>query len=445
MNRIRILVCLVMTSSFLIQAQKQWTLQECLDYAMANNITLQQNRISSQQRNAEVEAGKAALWPSLSFSTNHNVSYRPFSESTINLTNGSMSTTSSETNYTGNYGINANWTVWNGGRNRYNIQASEMNKQLADLQTEETANSIQEQIAQLYIQILYVTEAVKVDSEMVKLSTLQRDRGLEMLKVGSMAKVDVAQLEAQVTQDKYSLVNMQSQLANYKLQLKQLLEILGPTEFEIAIPALTDQQVLTLIPDRQAVYQQALETRPEIQSSKLNIDAAKLEIKNAKAAALPTLSMSANMASNHASGINTHFDRQMKKNWSNSLSLSLSVPIFDQKQTKTNVTKAKLATRNSELQLQDTEKKLYSNIENFWLQATTSQQQFIAAKSNVENMTQSYELVSEQFRLGLKNIVELTTGKNNLLSAKQQMLQSKYMALFNMAMLRFYSGEKIKL
>ena len=445
MNRIRILVCLVMTSSFLVQAQKQWTLQECLDYAMANNITLQQNRISSQQRNAEVEAGKAALWPSLSFSTNHNVSYRPFSESTINLTNGSMSTTSSETNYTGNYGINANWTVWNGGRNRYNIQASEMNKQLADLQTEETANSIQEQIAQLYIQILYVTEAVKVDSEMVKLSTLQRDRGLEMLKVGSMAKVDVAQLEAQVTQDKYSLVNMQSQLANYKLQLKQLLEILGPTEFEIAIPALTDQQVLTLIPDRQAVYQQALEIRPEIQSSKLNIDAAKLEIKNAKAAALPTLSMSANMASNHASGINTHFDRQMKKNWSNSLSLSLSVPIFDQKQTKTNVTKAKLATRNSELQLQDTEKKLYSNIENFWLQATTSQQQFIAAKSNVENMTQSYELVSEQLRLGLKNIVELTTGKNNLLSAKQQMLQSKYMALFNMAMLRFYSGEKIKL
>ena len=445
MNRIRILVCLVMTSSFLVQAQKQWTLQECLDYAMANNITLQQNRISSQQRNAEVEAGKAALWPSLSFSTNHNVSYRPFSESTINLTNGSMSTTSSETNYTGNYGINANWTVWNGGRNRYNIQASEMNKQLADLQTEETANSIQEQIAQLYIQILYVTEAVKVDSEMVKLSTLQRDRGLEMLKVGSMAKVDIAQLEAQVTQDKYSLVNMQSQLANYKLQLKQLLEILGPTEFEIAIPALTDQQVLKLIPDRQAVYQQALETRPEIQSSKLNIDAAKLEIKNAKAAALPTLSMSANMASNHASGINTHFDRQMKKNWSNSLSLSLSVPIFDQKQTKTNVTKAKLATRNSELQLQDTEKKLYSNIENFWLQATTSQQQFIAAKSNVENMTQSYELVSEQFRLGLKNIVELTTGKNNLLSAKQQMLQSKYMALFNMAMLRFYSGEKIKL
>ena len=445
MNRIRILVCLVMASPFLVQAQKQWTLQECLDYAMANNITLQQNRISSQQRNAEVEAGKAALWPSLSFSTNHNVSYRPFSESTINLTNGSMSTTSSETNYTGNYGINANWTVWNGGRNRYNIQASEMNKQLADLQTEETANSIQEQIAQLYIQILYVTEAVKVDSEMVKLSTLQRDRGLEMLKVGSMAKVDIAQLEAQVTQDKYSLVNMQSQLANYKLQLKQLLEILGPTEFEIAIPALTDQQVLTLIPDRQAVYQQALETRPEIQSSKLNIDAAKLEIKNAKAAALPTLSMSANMASNHASGINTHFDRQMKKNWSNSLSLSLSVPIFDQKKTKTNVTKAKLATRNSELQLQDTEKKLYSNIENFWLQATTSQQQFIAAKSNVENMTQSYELVSEQFRLGLKNIVELTTGKNNLLSAKQQMLQSKYMALFNMAMLRFYSGEKIKL
>lgn len=438
------LLCLA-CSLLYSHAQKKWTLQECIDYALENNITLQQNRISSAQKQVEIEASKGALFPSLSFSTSHNVSYRPFSESTINLTNGSMSSTSSETNYNGNYGINANWTIWNGGRNTKNVKASEMSKQLADLQAEQTANSIQEQIAQLYIQILYETEAVKVDSEIVKMSIMQRDRALEMLKVGSIAKVDVAQLEAQITQDKYSLVNAQSQLANFKLQLKQLLEIHGGEEFDIAVPDMTDAVIMSTIPSQKSIYETALSIRPEIQSGKLSIDAARLDEKIAKTGYYPTLSMSANIGSNNASGQHSNIDQQLKKNWSNSVGLSLSVPIFDQKQTKTNIAKAKLNTQNSELQLQDTEKKLYSDIENFWLQATTSQQQFIAAKSNVNSMQESYDLVSEQFKLGLKNIVELTTGKNNLLSAKQQMLQSKYTALFNLSMLRFYQGSKVKL
>ena len=440
-------IALLCLACFLIcsYAQKKWTLQECIDYALENNITLQQNRISSAQKQVEIEASKAALFPSLSFSTSHTLSYRPYSESTINLTNGSMSTTSAQTNYNGNYGINANWTIWNGGKNTKNIKASEMNKQLADLQSEQTANSIQEQIAQLYIQILYETEAVKVDSEIVKMSIMQRDRALEMQKVGSIAKVDVAQLEAQITQDQYSLVNAQSQLANFKLQLKQLLEIHGSDDFDVAVPELLDKSILATIPSQKSIYETALNIRPEIQSGKLSIDAAKLDEKIAKAGYYPTLSMSANIGSNNASGQHSNIDKQLKKNWSNSVGLSLSVPIFDQKQTKSNVSKAKLNTQNSELELQSTQKKLYSDIENFWLQATTSQQQYIAARSNVNSIQESYDLVSEQFKLGLKNIVELTTGKNNLLSAKQQMLQSKYTALYNLSMLRFYQGSKVKL
>ena len=110
---------------------------------------------------------------------------------------------------------------------------------------EETANSIQEQIAQLYVQILYENEAVAVNEQIVEASIMQRDRAKEMVKVGSLAKVDLAQLEAQVTQDQYSLVNAQSQLANYKLQLKQLLEIHGAESFEVAVPEVADEKVLS--------------------------------------------------------------------------------------------------------------------------------------------------------------------------------------------------------
>ena len=336
-----VLLLLVMSA----HAQKKWTLQECIDYALANNITLQQNKITSAQRGLDVEASKAALFPNVNFNTNQSVSYRPFSETTTSLTNGSMTSTSSAVNYNGNYGVSAAWTIWNGNRNRNNIKSSEMNKQLSDLQTEQTANSIQEQITQLYIQILYQKEAVKVDSEIIKQSIIQRDRANEMLKVGSIAKVDVAQLEAQVTQDQYTLIRTKSQLENYKLQLKQLLEIHGDDDFDVTAPEVSDKAVLAAIPSKSSVYETALNIRPEIQTNKLNIDAAKLDEKIAKSGYLPTISMNASVSSSNSSGRNTNFGKQLKKNWSNSMGITISVPIFDQKQTKTAISKAKLNTQ----------------------------------------------------------------------------------------------------
>ena len=185
--------------------------------------------------------------------------------------------------------------------------------------------------------------------------------------------------------------------------------------------------------------------RPEIKSSKLNVESSELAISIAKAAYLPTVSLNASVGTNNSSGIHKSFFDQVKTNLSNSLGISVQVPIFDQKQNMTNVRKARLSQYNSELQLQDAQKTLYSNIENYWLNAYTAQQQYIYAKTNVQSMQESYDLVSEQFRLGLKNIIELTSGKTNLLQAEQQLLQSKYTTLYNLAMLRFYQGEAIKL
>lgn len=425
--------------------QKIWTLQECLDYALANNIQLQQKRITAASNHEDVLQSKAALFPSVSFSTNQNASWRPFAETTINLAGGTMTTNSNSVSYNGSYGINANWTVWNGNRNINTIKQNKLTEKIAELGINQQANTIQEQIAQLYVQILYEDEAVKVCREIIKSSMMQRDRAKTMVEVGSLARVELVQLEAQVSQDELALVQAQSQLANYKLQLKQLLEIHDDEAFEIAVPEVTDAQVLAMIPNEQAVYNSALESRPEIQSSKLSIKSSEIAIHTARAGYKPTVSMTAGIGSNNSSGQHTDFFKQVKTNMNNSLGLSVSVPILDNHQTRTNIRKAKYALQTSELNLQEQQKQLYSTIENYWLNATTSQQQFISARKNVKSMQESYDLVNEQFNVGLKNVVDLTTGKNNLLQAEQQLLQTKYTALLNAAMLNFYAGERIRL
>ena len=423
----------------------QWTLKECIAYAMEHNIQLKQRRLTTEQSELDVLQSQASLFPSLSFSTNQNVSWRPWSQSYVNLSNGTMTTTSSEVNYNGSYGLNANWTVWNGGRNQKTVERNRLTRESSLYDTEETANSIQEQIVQYYVQILYQTEAVRVNGEVLEASKLQRDRAKVMVDVGSIARVDLMQLEAQVSQDEYNVVTAQTMLYNYKLQLKQLLEIVDVEAFDIVIPDVGDADVLAMIPDRESVYAAAVNSRPEIQSGLLDIEAADVDIDIAKRGYYPSVSLMAGVGTSNTSGVHTGVPMQWKNNLNNSVGLTLSVPIFDNRQNKTNVAKARLSKQASELNLQNTKKELRSQIETYWLNARNAQQQYRSATTNVESMQASYDLVSEQFRLGLKNIVELTTGKNNLLQARQQLLQSKYTALLNLAMLRFYANREMQL
>ena len=427
------------------QAQRQWTLQECLDYALEHNIQLQKNRLTEAQDREDIQMRRAALLPSLSFSTNQNASWRPWSQSYVNLSGGTMTSTSSEVDYNGSYGLNAQWTVWNGGRNHKNLEKSKLTAEMAEYATAESANTIQEQITQLYVQILYQAEAVRVAEQVLEASKMQRDRAQEMVDVGSLARVDLKQLEAQVSQDEYTVVNNRTQLDNYRLQLKQLLELVGTDDFDVATPNTGDANVLSAIPPKEAVYASAYAFRPEIQSGKLSIEQSELDIDIARRGFYPSVSMSAGIGTSNNSGISTALTEQWRRNLNNSIGLTVSVPIFDNRQNRTNVRKAKLSKDAADLSLQDTEQQLYQQIETYWLNARNAQQQYVAAKANVESMQETYGLVSEQFRLGLKNIVELTTGKNNLLQAQQQLLQSKYTALYNLAMLRFYQGEPIRL
>ena len=420
---------------------KQWTLQECLDYAMQHNITLQRAKLQLQSSKEDVSQSKAALLPSLNASTSHNLAYRPWQESGMaTVTNGTVSTGIDKASYNGSYGLNAQWTVWNGNRNRNQVKLNQLAEEQAELEIQETANSIQEKIAQLYVQILYLTEAVKVNEESLKTSQKNEERGKEMVEVGKMSKADLAQLSAQRATDEYNIVNAETQVRNYKMQLKQLLEIIDDSEFDIVIPATTDAQAQAEIPSLMSVYEQALATRPEIQSAEMAIKSSDVSLDIAKAGRMPTVSLSASAGTSTNSLANNGWGNQMKFNFNSGAGVSVNVPLVDQRQTKTNVNKARIQRENNVLALQDQQKQLYQTIENYWLDATTNQQRFRAALATVESEEQSYSLLQEKFNVGLTNIVELMSGKDRLLQAEQNKLQSKYMTILNLQMLKFYEG-----
>ena len=421
---------------------RKWTLAECIDYALKNNITLQKLLIAKQSATEDVLFSKAALQPTLTAQTTQTGGVQPFVTSERSaIANGYVESSVDKFYYNGSYSLNFNWTVWNGNRNRNQIKLDQLAEKQADLEAEATANSIQEQIAQLYVQILYSAEAIDVSRQSLATSTKNEERGKVMVEVGQMSRAELSQLTAQRAQDEYNIVASQAYLQNYKRQLKELLELTDDEEFDVVAPAAVKGDALRQIPAFQAVYEQALATRPELKAQQIAIEESDISLKIAKAQRLPTIGINSSLLTNMTTMSATKWSRQLKDNVNLSAGVTVSVPILDNRQAKTAVNKAMLAHQNSLLELKNQQTQLYSTIESYWIQAVTNQAKYRAALVNSESQKASYEMLSEQFQVGLKNIVELMNGKNNLLAAQQSELESKYLTILNIQMLNFYQGK----
>lgn len=426
-------------------AARQWSLKDCIDYALANNIQLQKAKVQQLSALEDIKQSQSALLPSLSLSTSQNVSYNPWPEQGSAMIAGNkVQADVKKVYYNGSYSLSGNWTVWNGGQNTNTVKLNKLAAEQARLDSAVTANNVLEQIAQLYVQILYSDEAISVMKESLKTSQTNEERGKTMVSVGKMSKADLAQLTAQRAEDEYSIVEAESNLRNYKRQLKQLLQIADNDEFDVVIPSTTDEMALKDVPALNDVYAASLTQRPEIQNAKLGIESSDLSVKIAKAGKLPTVGLNAGLSTSTTSMSQNGWGNQVKNNFTVGGGVTVSIPLFDNRKTKTAVNKAMLQKENYMLDLQDKQTTLYSTVENYWLQAVTNQNKFKAARVSTESAQASYELLSEQFNLGLKNIVELMTGKTHLLQAQQNELQSKYLAILNLNMLDFYRTGEIK-
>lgn len=411
----------------------KWDLRTCLEYALEHNIQVKKSKVSLQESQENTKEAKAQLFPSLSGSVTQGFVNYPSTGATTN------------NSYSGNYSVTANWKLFDGGQRVQAIKQQQIQNDVEELGIRQSGNDIRIAITQTYLQILYAHEAVAINRNTVEVSDAQRKRALELLKAGSIAQSDYAQIAAQYSTDKYQLVVSETNLANYKLDLKQLLELDITKDIDVVIPQLNDRDVLAPLPAKESIYQRSLEVMPEIKSSKLNISIAELEEKKAKGAYWPTVSLNAGIGTGHLSGTGYTYGSQVWNKFNESIGLTVSIPIFANRAHKTAVRKAKLQVVASRLDDLDTQKELLKTVEGYYLDATSAQNQFLAAMEKLKAVEESYELVDEQFNLGMKNTLELLTEKNNLLNARQEVLQSKYMAILNIRLLDFYQANPITL
>ena len=433
---------LLIAAAPLATQAKQWSLKDCIDYALANNISLQKTQLTKASAQEDYLQSKAALLPSLNASTNQSVNYTPWVASGIS-SDGFSRASIDKVYYNGTYSVAGNYTIWNGNKNKNQVKLNKLVAEAAELDSATQAVELQEQIATLYVQILYSTETIQVNKESYKSSLENEERGKEMVKVGKMSQADLAQLTAQRAQDEYNIVQAESNVKDYKRQLKELLQITSDEAFDINMPNTTDAMALDAIPALNGVYAAALENRPEFKTFQNQLAQNDLTIQIAKAGKLPTISANAGVSTSSTSMNNKAWGTQLKTNFNMGGGISISVPLFDNRSTKTQVNKALIQRESIQLDLKNQQTQLYSTIEKYWLQASTNQSQFKAAKVSTESAQTSYDLLSEQFKLGLKNIVELRTGKDNLLKAKQNELQAKYMTILNLNILKFYKDGSI--
>lgn len=438
MKRTILLTLLIAVCTFTVALKAQeesqkWTLRSCLDYAIENNIQLKKSRVNELSGLEDTERAKVQLFPSLSASVTQG--YVNYPSSDVDKNNS----------YSGNYSINANWTVFDGGQRNKAIKQQKLQNEMDKLSTEQGEDDIQIAIVQTYMQVLYAMESVRINENTVETSKAQRDRAEELYKAGSISLVDFSQLESQYSTDKHQLVVAQTSLDNYKLQLKQLLELDITQDIELSLSDIEETWVLAPLPDKQVIYTTSLAVMPQIKSSELSLENAELEKQKAKASYWPTISMNAGVGTGHLSGTNYSFGNKIWNNFNESFGITIKIPIFTNRENKTAYNKAKLAITTSQLELINSQKELLKTVEGIYLDATSAQSQYLSAKERLSYVQQSFKLTEEQFFLGMKNTLEMLTEKNNLLSAQQEVLQSKYMAIMSIQLLNIYQKKPVDL
>lgn len=419
------------TTAWAQEKPAQWDLKSCIEYARSQNIQIKKSRVTLDESLENTKQAKAALLPSLAFSSAHNYVNRPRPEA------------GDKNSYSGSYSLNSAVALYEGGKLRKNLQQMDLQNQIQELSVNEAENTIELAITQAFVQVLYANETVKINQNTVEVSLVQRDRARGLFEAGALSQADMAQMESQYTSDKYQLVLARTALENARLDLKQLLELEITDQLELVIPELKDSAFMAMLPSKEMIYLTSLEVMPEVKYNKLSIEVAGIEKQKAWAGYLPSLNLSAGLGTSHTSGTAWGFGNQMKHNWSENIGLTLSIPIFSNRSNRTAVNLAKLGIENAELNYDGVRKDLLKSIETVYQDAVSAQDRYRSATENLKAVQLSFDLISQQFALGMKNTLEMITEKNNYLIAQQEVVQAKYMAILNRQLLNFYQGKEI--
>ena len=441
MKKISILIILVVLVRLDLSAQdKQWSLRECCDYAIEHSISIKQQQNQRRQQELKLSTAKNSRLPDLSASMGQNFSFGRGLTSDNIYSNTNTSNTS--------LGLNTSVPLFTGFQIPNQIKLAKLNLEGATADLEKAKNDIRMKVAEAYVQILYDMELSDVARLQIDIDSAQVARLEAFVKNGKAAEAELSQQKATLAISRLTATQADNNYRLAVLTLTQLLELPTPEGFSIVRPDISEIMGVTgltgLTPD--LIYAEALGIKPEILSQQLKLKGYEHSVKIAKAANYPTLSFNGGLGTNYytTSGFDSDgFGTQLKNNFSQSIGLNLSIPIFNRFKTRNNIRSARIDHENQQLQLENTKKTLYKEIQQVYYNALNAQTKEKSSEEAVQSTKDAFQLMQAKYENGKATITEFNESKNNYLKSESNLVQARYENLYQHALIDFYRGKDL--
>ena len=473
MRKFSTVILILFTFQVFTISQEPWSLEDCINYAMENNIQIKQYILNTEYNENLLKQSKLGQIPNLNANTGYNFSYgRTLDQTTYRFTDNSQNNSLS-------FGINSSVNLFNGLQIRNTILQNEMNLMASYEDVEKVKNDISLNLAAAYLQILFNRELVAVTENQLAITGQQVDRTRKMVDAGKLAKGSLLEIQAQYAGEELNLINAENQFMISYLNIQQILNMAYDPEFKVIIPELQDPGDSLMVINFENVYEIAQQEMPEIRSAAIAVESSEKGLSIAKGRRSPQLSLSANYNTgfsdirekvtsfnqgqqlpigetvggeavlSYPTDIPIYgkypFFEQMNDNRSAGVGVGLSIPIFNGWQANTGIANARIALENTQLELENQKNILYATIQQAYADAVAALKKFNATKKALTSMEESFLYTEKKFEVGLVNAVDYNTSKNQLTSTQSDLLQAKYDFIFKTKILKFYKGEPIVL
>ena len=431
-----IAICIAAAFSLCAPAQRVMTLAQCIDYAVSHNVNIKRYANNVEQQKVQLSTARNSRLPDLTAGASQSFNFgRGLNSENAYVNRNTQST---------GFNLQTSVPLLTGGRITNEIAMSRLNLQAATADLEHARQSIALQVAAAYLQAVYAAEVVKVQEAQVAFSKIQEDRISKLFNAGKSPESDVVEAHSQVAQDEMGRTQAKCDYKLAMLDLSQLLELSSPDSIEIVAPQGETSPTLPPLPDR--IFARAEGVKPEIQAEKLRLQAAEKNIRIAKAALYPTLSLGAGLSSEYykTSGYQaSSFSKQLSDNFNKSIGLSLNIPIFNRLATRNSIRQAKLQQSEQALQLDETKKTLYKEIQQAYYNAVNAQAKYESALAARKAAESNFNMMTGKFENGRANATELEEAKTKRANAITSTLQAKYEYILRMKIIEFYEGNKL--
>jgi len=428
------------TITFSIAQEKQWTLQECVDHALKNNITIKQNELGVDLSKEDVINAKGNFLPNLNASVNPGLNFG----SSIGVSGSRISAD----NIRGAFNVGSTTTLFNGFRNLNTYKQAQLGVESSKLDLQKIQDDISLFVVNAYLNVLFAKENLNVANTQLEISTKQIEATQSQVDAGVIPKGDLLNAESTTAADAQNVVTNQNTLDLAILSLAQLLQV-SPDNFDIESIDIGSPSAAMLYNDANVIYEKALGNRPEIKSAENDVENSIYAIEIARGAYMPFLSFSAGLGSTYQHFFNEEvfdnisFTQQLSDNFGYSFSLSLNIPIFNRGQTKSNVNRSIINRKISEIGLEDQKLQLKETIQRAFLDAKAAAKTYEASNISLNAQNEAFKNAQERYNLGAMTLFDFDQVRNRLVDAESTLIRSKYDYVFKTQVLKFYFGESL--